>query len=74
MSNHQQIFSNPSGYFCTFTGEITAEELIGVGDMLRHNEEIVLVLFDFTNALLQNITLNDVHKLAIKDTFLPTYS
>lgn len=61
----------PLGFFYVLTGETTSEELIGISSELRIDEDIVFAILDFTNASLNNLSLSDIHRIAIKDTSFP---
>ncbi len=61
----------PLGFFYVLTGETTSKELIGISNELRIDENVVFATLDFTNASLNNLSLSDIHRVAIKDTSFP---
>jgi len=61
----------PSGILYVLTGETTSDELIGISDEVRSDENIVFAVLDFTNASLNGLSLPDLHQVAIRDTSFP---
>jgi len=63
--------STPSGFLYVLSGETTSEELIGISNEVRFEEDTVFAILDFTNASLNSLSLSDIHQIAIKDTSFP---
>ena len=53
------------------TGETSPEELIGISNEVRIDEDIEFAILDFTNASLDKLSLSDLHQIAIRDTSFP---
>jgi len=63
--------STPSGFLYVLSGETTSEELIGISNEVRFEEDTIFAILDFTNASLNSLSLSDIHQIAIKDTSFP---
>ena len=71
MTYSRNQISTPLGILYVLTGETTSEELIGISNELREDENIVFAILDFTDASPESLTLSDLHQIAIKDTSFP---
>ena len=71
MSVHSRQLDDPSGILYVLTGDTSAKDLIGISDDIRANEDRVFAILDFSNTTLNNLSLTDIHQIAIKDTSFP---
>jgi len=71
MSVHSRQLGDPSGILYVLTGDTSAEDLIGISDEIRANGDRVFAILDFSNTTLNNLSLTDIHQIAIRDTSFP---
>ena len=67
MSLHIRYEDNPFGVVVTCTGIITGEEIIKANKEVSKCKKCVYQLMDFTEVETINVSLEEIHKIAIQD-------
>ena len=73
MPLHIRYESNPFGVVVTCTGIITGEEIIKANVEVSKCKKCVYQLMGFTEAKTINISLEEMHKIAIQDSTINEY-
>lgn len=68
-----QYHSNPIGVVILYTGAITGIDIIGVNDKIADCQDCIYQLSDFTAVESLNISVKEMHRIAIQDCSIPPY-
>jgi len=67
MTIHFNYESDPIGVFAVCTGVVTGAEIISANEEVSKCDECVYHLLDFSSAIKIDISLEEMHKIAIQD-------
>lgn len=68
-----QYLTDPTGVILVYTGVITGKDIIDVNDKLADCRDCVYQLSDFTTIERLNISIKEMHRIAIQDCSIPPY-